>query len=415
MAEADLRSKPAVVEPEPAEEQPWRGEDREEDRSRRQRARSYFREHPNAKWWILAISIIVVVAGILVWRYYAVRETTDDAQIDGHIAPVSARVSGTAINVYVEDNTYVHAGDLLVQLDPKDYQVAVDRAQSELADAEANARAAGAGVPVTYTSTSSNLQTAEANLAAAQKEVDAAEARFRDAEAQHNLATRDLQRFKQLVAKQEIPQQRYDTAVTTEQQAAAAVDAAQAGVLTAQSHVRQAQAQVAGAKTVPQQVAITRSRAGAAAAQVQRARAALEQVQLNLQYAAVRAPVSGIVDKRSVEPGQTIQPGQPLFAIVMIDDLWVTANYKETQVRNMRPGESTTIHVDATGKDYKGHVESMGGATGARFSLLPPENATGNFVKVVQRVPIRIAIDPNQDPQHALRPGMSVEPTILTK
>ena len=166
---------------------------------------------------------------------------------------------------------------------------------------------------------------------------------------------------------------------------------------------------------MPQQVAITRSRAGAAEAQVQRARAALEQAQLNLQYTTVRAPVSGIVDKRSVEPGQTVQPGQPLFAIVMIDDLWVTANYKETQLRDMRPGQSATISVDATGKKYKGHVESIGGATGARFSLLPPENATGNFVKVVQRIPVRIAIEPNQDPQHTLRPGMSVEPTVLTK
>ncbi|HEX8926369.1 MAG TPA: HlyD family secretion protein [Terriglobales bacterium] len=413
MAETDLRSKPAVAEPEPAEEQPWRGE--EQEVSRRQRARSFFREHPNAKWWLLAIIIIVAIAAVLVWRYYAVRETTDDAQIDGHIAPVSARVSGTAVNVYVEDNVYVHAGDLLAQLDPKDYQVAVARAQSELADAEANARAAGTGVPVMYTSTSSNLQTAEANLAAAQKEVDAAEARLRDAQAQHNLAVEDLARFKQLVAKQEIPQQRYDTAVSAEQQAAAAVDAAQAGVLTAQSHVRQAEAQVAGAKTVPQQVAITRSRAGAAEAQVEKARAALEQVQLNLQYTTVRAPVSGIVSKRSVEPGQTVQPGQPLFAIVMIDDLWVTANYKETQLTNMKPRQAATIHVDATGKTYKGRVESMGGATGARFSLLPPENATGNFVKVVQRIPVRIAIEPNQDPEHKLRPGMSAEPTVLTK
>ncbi|HZU44301.1 MAG TPA: HlyD family secretion protein [Terriglobales bacterium] len=414
MADTDLRSKPAVAEPEPAEEQRWRGEEHGEG-SRRQRARSFFREHPHAKWWLLGIIIIVAVIATLVWRYYAVRETTDDAQIDGHIAPVSARVSGTAVNVYVEDNVYVRAGDLLAQLDPKDYQVAVTRAESELADAEANARAAGTGVPVMYTSTSSTLQTAEANLSAAQKEVDAAEARLRDAEARHNLAVQDLQRFKQLVSKQEIPQQRYDNAVTAEQQAAAGVDAAQAEVLSAQSHVRQAEAQVAGAKTVPQQVAITRSRAGAAEAQVQRARAALEQAQLNLQYTTVRAPVSGIVDKRSVEPGQTVQPGQPLFAIVMIDDLWVTANYKETQLRDMRPGQSATISVDATGKKYKGHVESIGGATGARFSLLPPENATGNFVKVVQRIPVRIAIEPDQDPHHALRPGMSVEPTVITK
>lgn len=414
MAELNLRSKPAVEEPEPAHEQPWRG-DEGESSSRRERARSFFRQHPNAKWWLLALFIIVVVAAVLVWHYYSVRETTDDAQIDGHIAPVSARVSGTATAVYVDDNVYVKAGDLLAQLDPKDYQVALARAEAELADTEANARAAGTGIPVTSTSTSSSLQTAEANLAAAQQEVDAAQARLRDAQAQHNLAAQDLVRFKQLVAKQEIPQQRYDTAVSAEQQAAAAVDAAKAGVASAESHVRQAQAQVAGAKSGPQQVAITRSRAGAAEAQVQRSRSALEQAQLNLQYTTVRAPVSGIVSKRSVEPGQTVQPGQPLFAIVMIDDLWTTANYKETQLKNMHPGQPATISVDAFGRKYKGHVESIGGATGARFSLLPPENATGNFVKVVQRIPVKIVFEKGQDPEHLLRPGMSVEPTVLTK
>ena len=415
MAETKLHTRPAVEEPEPTHEQPWR-EDGGEGASRRDRARSYFRQHPQAKWWLLALLIIAVVAGLLVWHYYSIRESTDDAQIDGHIAPVSPRVTGTAVNVYVDDNVYVKAGDLLVQLDPKDYQVAVSRAEAELADAEANARAAGTGVPVTSTSTSSNLRTAEANLSAAQKEVDAAQARLRDAQAQHNLAVQDLARFKQLVVKEEIPQQRYDTAVTAEQQAAAAVDSAQAGVQMAQSHVQQAEAQVAAARTAPQQVAITRSRAGAAEAQVQKYRSALEQAQLNLQYTTVRAPVSGIVSKRSVEPGQTVQPGQPLFAIVMIDDLWVTANYKETQLRDMHPGQPAKISVDAFGgKKYQGHVDSIGGATGARFSLLPPENATGNFVKVVQRIPVKIVFDKGQDPEHQLRPGMSVEPTVITK
>lgn len=412
MAEAKVQPRPQVEEPEPRE-QPWHAEEGEPNR--RERARSYFRQHPHAKWWLLLFLIIAIVAGLLIWHYYSVRESTDDAQIDGHIAPVSARVTGTAVNVYVEDNTYVKAGDLLAQLDPKDNQVAVARAEAELADAEANARAAGTGIPVTSTSTSSTLRTAEANLAAAQKEVDAAQARLRDAQAQHNLAVQDLARFKQLVVKEEIPQQRYDTAVSAEQQAAAAVDAAQAGVLTAQSHVQQAEAQVAGAKTAPQQVAITRSRAGAAQAQVQKYQSALEQAQLNLQYTTVRAPVSGIISKRSVEPGQTVQPGQPLFAIVMIDDLWVTANYKETQLTNMHPGQPATISVDAFGKKYKGHVDSIGGATGARFSLLPPENATGNFVKVVQRIPVKIVFEKGQDPEHQLRPGMSVEPTVITK
>ena len=412
MAEARVQPRPEVEEPKP-QEHPWHGDEGEPNR--RERARSYFRQHPHAKWWLLLFLLVVLVVGILVWHYYSIRESTDDAQIDGHIAPVSARVTGTAVNVYVDDNMYVKAGDLLAHLDPKDYQVAVARAEAELADAEANARAAGTGVPVTTTSTSSNLRTAEANLAAAQKEVEAAQARLRDAQAQHNLTVQDLTRFKQLVAKEEIPQQRYDTAVSAEQQAAAAVDAAQAGVLTAQSHVQQAEAQVAGAKTAPQQVAITRSRAGAAQAQVQRYQSALEQAQLNLQYTTLHAPVSGIISKRSIEPGQTIQPGQPVFAIVMIDDLWVTANYKETQLTHMHPGQSATISVDAFGRKYEGHVDSIGGATGARFSLLPPENATGNFVKVVQRIPVKIVFEKGQDPEHQLRPGMSVEPTVITK
>jgi membrane fusion protein (multidrug efflux system) len=383
--------------------------------SRGQRARSYFRENRPGKWLLGLLLVAAVAASLGLWRYYAVRESTDNAQIDGHIVPVSARVGGTVIAVNVDDNQYVEAGAVLAQLDPKDYQVALQRAQAELADAQAAAQAARTGVPIVTTSTSSGLSTARANLAASQREVEAARARAREAEAHHRKAASDLKRMEQLIARDEISRQQYDAAVSAEAAARAAVDAAHAMIATAESHVAQAQAQVENALTAPQQVQVTRARAAAAQAAAQKSKAALEQAQLNLQYTTVRAPFAGIVSKRSVEPGQVVQPGQPLISVVNLDDLWVTANFKETQLKNMRPGQPAKIHVDAYGTDYTGHVDSIGGATGARFSLLPPENATGNYVKVVQRVPVKIVFGQGQDPQRKLRPGLSVVPTVKTK
>jgi len=402
--EAEIREEPR---------EPWPEET--EPPSRRARARSYFRTHPNAKWVILLAVVVLIAVGIAVWHYYSIRESTDDAQIDGHIVPVSARVGGTVIKRFVDDNQLVKAGDMLVQLDTKDYQVALDRARAELADAEAASRAASTGVPIASTTTSSGLSTARANLSATQREVDAAEARLREAEATYKKAASDLKRADQLIARDEISQQQHDAAVWSETSARANLDAARAAVATAHSHVAQAQAQLQAAQTAPQQVAITRARAGSAEANVQTKRAAVEQAELNLQYTTVRAPFAGIVSKRNAEPGQVVQPGQPLFAVVDLDDIWVTANFKETQLKNMRPGQSATIHVDAYGHDYKGRVDSIGGATGARFSLLPPENATGNYVKVVQRIPIKILFEKGQDPNHLLRPGMSVVPTVIIK
>jgi membrane fusion protein, multidrug efflux system len=411
---ADDRNLQAVLETEQhGTREPWPEEG--EKPSRRARTGSYLRQHPATKWILLAGMIVVVALAVLVWRHYSARESTDDAQIDGHIAPISARVGGTVTNVYVDDNQYVKAGTVLVQLDPTDYRVAVERAQAELADAEASARAARTGVPVTSVGTSSELRTAQADLAAAQDQVNAARARQREAEARHNLTVQDLNRLKQLVVRDEISRQRYDTAVTAEQQAAAAVDAARAAVSNALSQVAQARAKLDSAGTGPEQVSITRSRATSAEAEAARLRAALEQAKLNLQYTTIRAPVNGIVSKKSVEPGQVVQPGQPLLAIVNLDDLWVTANFKENQLRHMHPGQPATIYVDAYGRKYKGHVESIGGATGARFSVLPPENATGNYVKVVQRIPVKIVFEKGQDPDHLLRPGLSVVPTVMIK
>ena len=394
----------------PGEE--WR---EEELPSRRQRARSFFQQHPHAKWVMLLVALVIVAAGVWVWRYFAVRESTDDAQIDGYIYPVSARISGTVRRVNYDNNTYVEKGAVLVELDPTDYQVALQHAQAELADAEANAQAARTTVPITHTGTSSQLSGAEAALATARKEEQAARAHVADAEAWYTKAASDFSRMKQSIAKDEISQQQYDATLAAEQAAKATVEAAHANLAAAQSRVAQAEAGVRSAQTAPQQVAVVRSRAGAAEATVARAKATLEQARLNLQYTTIRAPVAGVVSQRNVEVGQVIQAGQPLFGIVDLDNIWVTANFKETQLKNMRPGQPARIEVDAYGRTYSGHVDSIGGATGARFSLLPPENATGNYVKVVQRVPVKIFFEKGQDPKHLLRPGMSVVPTVRTQ
>jgi membrane fusion protein (multidrug efflux system) len=358
--------------------------------------------------------ILLVAAGIYVWRYYSAHETTDDAQIDGHIVPVSARVGGTVISVHVQDNQVVERGAILVQLDPKDYQVALDRAKADLANAQAAAAAARTGVPITTTTTTSNISTAEAGLNAARKQAEAAHARIQEAQANYNKVAADLKRAQMLVAKDEISRQQYDAVVAGEQSAQATLSAAQAAAAAAQSQVAQAEAAVRASRTAPQQVAVTRSRAAEADAAVLRAQAAVQQAELNLQYTTIRAPFAGIISKRSVEPGQVITAGQPLYALVDLEDVYVTANFKETQLEHMCPGQPATIHVDAYGRDYNGHVDSLSGATGARFSLLPPENATGNYVKVVQRLPVKVVFDPGQDPNHLLRPGLSVEPTVLT-
>jgi membrane fusion protein (multidrug efflux system) len=387
----------------------------EEEQVKAPKGRSYFKEHPALRIALIAAVLLVIIGGIVVWRYYAVRESTDDAQIDGHITPISARVSGTVTGLFFNDNQLVKAGDIIVQLDPNDYQVALDRAKADLADAQATAQAAETGIPISNINTASQLQTAQAQLIAAQRETDSARARVREAQANYDRVSKDLERFRQLISKDEISRQQYDAAVSQEAGARATLDAANSAVATAESHIAQAQAGLRYAGTAPQQVSVTRSRAGSAAALAQRAQSALNQAQLNMQYTTVRSPANGIVSKRSVEVGQVIQPGQPLCALVNLDDIYVTANFKETQLRDMKVGQPATIKVDAYDRELKGHVDSIGGATGARFSLLPPENATGNYVKVVQRIPVKIVFEPNQDPDKKLRPGMSVTPTVITK
>ena len=383
---------------------------------------------PRTRAFLMGALLFLLVGGTLAWRYYAGRETTDDAQIDGDIYAISARIAGHAIKVNAENNDFVKAGTVLVELDRRDYEVALDRALGELANARAVAAAASVGVPITSTTTSSqesaagaDVRNAQAAIAAAEKQQQAAEARVAEAEANDAKAKTDLQRYAQLVAKLEISQQQYDYAMAAANASAAVLEAARAAAVGAREEVSQArarlaekQAQLHAAQTAPQQVAVSRSRAESAQAAVQTAQAAVEQARLNLEYTQIVAPVDGFVGQKSVEVGENVQPGQALMAVVPINDLYVTANFKETQLENMRPGQAATIHVDAYRCDYRGHVLNIAGATGERFSLLPPENASGNYVKVIQRVPVKIVFDPGQNTQ-ILRPGMSVEPTVLTK
>jgi len=396
-----------------------------------------------ARLLIAVVIVLLIGAGVWYWLTRG-RESTDDAQIDSHVTQVSARVAGTLVKVAVDDNQTVDAGAMLVELDPRDYQVAVDRARAELADAEAAAQAAQTNVPITSTTASSNILTArggvaqaqsgivaaEHEVAAARARLTAAQAKLREAEANATKAARDVERLRGLLAKDEVSQQQFDAAVAAGDAQRAAADSsrsqvaeAEAGVPAAESKLmqaraaeQQAHAELRSAQTAPQQVLATKARASAAEAHVQQARANLAQAELNLQYATVKAPIRGVVSRKGINAGQVVQAGQPLLAIVDVDHVWVTANFKETQLRNMRAGQNATVDVDAYGgREYKGRVDSIAGATGARFSLLPPENATGNFVKVVQRVPVKIALDPGQDPEHLLRPGMSVTPTVFTR
>ena len=387
--------------------------------------------------------LLILVGGYFLWKHFDAYESTDDAQIDGHINAISARISGNVIQVLTDDEKYVKAGDVLVRIDPNDYQVAVAKAEADLADAEAALQGSRTDIPITSTNTASQLKTAHsgrtnanAGLVGAQRQLDAAQARLdtakaqvREAAANYKKAGDDVARYKLLVAKDEISQQQYDTSVSTADAAKATLDArtaavseaeqnikvAQSAVEEANTRIPQADASVQAAMTAPQQVAVSQSRAKSAQAQVAQRRALLDQAKLNLSYCTIVAPVSGIVGKKTVEVGQNISPGQQLMAVVPLDDIWVTANFKETQLRRMKPGQVVKFSVDAYSREYSGKVEGVGGASGSRFSLLPPENATGNYVKVVQRIPVRIDLEPGQNDDHRLRPGMSVDPKVYVE
>jgi len=363
--------------------------------------------------------------------------------VDGHFNAISARINGQVTDVLVEDEQVVKQGDVLVKIDPRDYQVAVEKAQADLADAQAGLVSSRTDVPITSTNTSSTLESAQsgrvdatAGLLGAQKQLDAAgarldtaEAQVREAEANLKKAADDEQRYKLLVAKEEISQQIYDQAVQTTAADKATVNArkaavneaqqnvkvAQAGVEQAQAKIKQAEATVKSALTWPEQMTVIRARAKSAEAKVAQAQAALDQARLNLSYCTITAPVSGVASKKTVETGQNLSPGQQLMVVVPLDDIWITANFKETQLKKMKVGQKVKFSVDAFGREYQGQVTGFAGASGSRLSLLPPENATGNYVKVVQRVPVRIDLDRGQNDDHRLRPGLSVDPKVYVE
>lgn len=396
--------------------------------------RGLFQRHPAAKPIVFLVAIVALL--LVGWFWWESRhwENTDDAQIDGHIYPISARVGGHVTKVNFDDGQFVHQGDVLVTLDATDYQVALERAQADYADSQASAQAAQLGVPISSVgsfsqirSAGADMENATAGLSAAQKQAEAAQAQVLEAQANAQKLNADVERYRQLLGKKEISQQQFDQAIAAATGANATVTARQAAVLAAQAQVQQAQSRISqanaelhNAQVTPKQVAATEAKAKSADAQVLRYKSSLDQAQLNLQYTTIKSPVDGIVGRRSVQVGQNVQPGQDLMSVVPLHEIWVTANFKETQLENMRPGQPVKVKVDTYGgRKWDGHVTSIAGATGAKYSLLPPENATGNYVKVVQRIPVRIDFDNvnnadfNKD--GLLRPGMSVTPEVKVR
>jgi membrane fusion protein (multidrug efflux system) len=380
---------------------------------------------------IVVVLAVLIVAAVAVWWHSTFSEDTDDAQVNGHLIQVSSRIAGQVIKVDVEENQVVKTGDTIAELDPKDFDVAVENAEAALAVARANAAAASVNVPLTSINTGSTLRSSDADVSGAHAGVQQAQQQLAGAtatvaQAQANLtkADADLARYKPLVEKDVISKQQWDAAVAADDGAKAALANAQAGEHAAGDGVRaardretQSQAQHKAAETGPQQVEVQNARAKAAQAQVEQAQAQLDQAELNLSYTKILAPANGIITRKSVEIDQNVSAGQNLLTLVSLDDLWITANFKETQLRHMTAGQPVEIEVDATGKTYHGKVTQIGGATGSVLSLFPPENATGNYVKVVQRIPVRIDFTDlkNEDPNHLLRPGLSVEPKVRVK
>jgi len=377
---------------------------------------------------IMLATVVVIVAGLFLWRYLSSYESTDDAQADVHLYPVSARISGYVIGVNVNDNQWVNKGDVLVEIDPTDYQVALAQAQANLANAEATARSLNITVPITSVNSTSQLQftasgieDARATVSAAEKQLAAAHQQVEAAQANDVKAQDDLHRYKLLVDKREVSQQIYDQALATAKASTANVAGAQANESAAQQVVQQAQSRLTQAtanheyaQTGPQQVSSTKARVAAAIADVQQKRAQVQQAELNLQYTKIVAPVSGEVNK-TVVVGLNVEPGQQLLTVVPLDEVWVTANFKETQLRHMQVGQKADIQVDSSGATLHGHVDSIAGATGPLFSLLPPENATGNYVKIVQRVPVKIVLEAGENRDRRLRPGMNVVPDVYLR
>jgi membrane fusion protein, multidrug efflux system len=389
---------------------------------------AYPRKHSYKRQIFLAVLVVLTVAGVFLWLYLSGFESTDDAQVDVHLYPVSARISGYIVKVNVEDNQWVEAGSTLVEIDPKDYEVSLARTQAALDTSEAMAKSSNIDVPVSSVDTSSQLKftssdikNAEAAIQAAEKQAAAAHARVVEAQADSVKTKDDVTRYQLLLAKEEVPKQVYDHAYAAAATDVAAVTAAEADEAAAQQAIQEAnsrlveaQAHFENAQAGPQRVASTRAKALSAVADVREKRAAVEQAQLNLGYTKIFAPVTGEVTKKVVV-GLNVDPGEQMLTVVPLDQVWITANFKETQLKHMRVGQKAKIKLDANGRTYRAHVDSIAGATGPLFSLLPPENATGNYVKIVQRVPVKIVIEPGENQDHQLRPGMNVEAKVYLR
>jgi membrane fusion protein (multidrug efflux system) len=385
------------------------------------------------KFIVIAVIILLVIgAGIFYWRS-TFTENTDDAQVDGDLYQVSSRVTGQVIKVYVDDNQQIQAGQPIAEIDPKDYQVALEQAQANLASAQAAAIQATVNVPITSVNvntsvdtTSSDVQGSVASVEQARKQAAAAEARIAAAKANALKSHLDVERYTPLVEKDVISKQQFDAAVAADASNQAAVLEAEANQIASQAQVTQAIQKLSqsryqaaqSVKTGPDQVRAQQAKANSALADVKQAQARVDQAVLNLGYTHITAPTTGIVNKKNVQVGANLSIGQDLLTIIPLTNLWVTANFKETQLSQMRPGQEVTLKVDALGgRKFHGKVTQIGGATGSRLSLFPPENATGNYVKVVQRIPVRVDFTnvQQENGDFALRPGMSVTPEVTVK
>ena len=392
-----------------------------------QRARHYVAQHPGRILLGVIALVVLIVGCVFLWIYLSSYESTDDAQVDGHLNMISPRIAGTVVGVYAENDQFVKAGQVIVDLDPRDYEIAIQQASGAYAQSVAQLRAENPSVPIIQTTNETTISTGDADVVVAEKAVSSAQQEYeakladlRSSEAQNAKVQRDVIRFQPLADKEEISRQQFDGVVATAESGAATVDASKAAVQVALRTLDERRAQLLQAKTrlqeaqqnAPRQTAVRQATVATREASIVSAKAMLEQARLNLSYAKISAPVAGVVVNKTVEVGQRLQPGEEMLSISQIDDIWITANFKETQLRRIRPGLSVDVKVDAFGQVFHGYIESMPGASGASTSLLPPENATGNYVKVVQRLPVRIRLNPGEDSQHRLRIGMSVEPKV---
>jgi membrane fusion protein (multidrug efflux system) len=394
------------------------------------RALGWTREHPLGAVSGIVGLIVLVICGVFVWNYLQSYESTDDAQVDGHVNAISSRIAGTVKSVFIENDQNVSGGELVVELDPRDYEVALAQQKGNFAQAQANLEGQNPNVPITQLTQATGILNADldvtnarAGYLAQEQTTQAALADLTQAEANAVNAANEEKRYRALAQEQEVSREQYDQRVADTRAQDANVKSRAASAAAADKAIEQRagtlKEAVATAAQVKQnamrQVAVQRATVDARQAALEISKAQVDQAVLNLGYCKIYAPVNGVIGNKTVEIGATVSIGQELFDVTPIDDLWITANFKETQLRKMRPGQSVRISVDTLGKSFDGYIESMPGATGARYSLLPPDNATGNYVKVVQRLPVRIRLRPNQDGATLLRTGMSVEPKVFLK